>query len=1445
MKRGKASRRQVEADVLSDEAEMEVDARNEAKNMEDDDDDESMNEGEMNDEDDEEGDDDEQDPADDDEDDDEEGDANAPPQPPAERSEFLDAFYGLASSDARERAVGGQVILHHALLGPQANATDAAYALRRLLNGVCSGRAAARQGNASCLASFLKVAVLNGVLKEIQANSSDPKDQNTSMLAYVRNRLIAATSLEETGSTGRRKASEIKDNNFGRLFGVLAIVRSGILAPSTDSEEEQVQDILDTSEAYLNDLHALYNFKPYMREPAAHAVCTLVNAFFRLAKENNAATQIVSKLVVGSVIPLFLKNGDEGGDDTSPVSFDTFSAEQVALALNLQTNASLLDVSDDSHSLVILKEPVLTCQTIPAIASALAGTCTVNQPRTHLVWDTVWLYLTTESTSSSDDGSSRAVDQRILRTISIALTGQSESITSDNPLDILTAIMNLVVLEKLVGGSSTEKQEGGEEEATKGQSAHERRALALALVRNMMGVEFVSSLSGRTTLALDSDCIGSVVLQPNVIRHLLLDVVCAGVSGKRNQGDHLLKPVASATLDQLAQKITSFEAKLVVLKALVSCEPRFDGRTRTATVHDLLGLNKTDDDISPAYQTMWRDFIEFLQDRILKSAQHGIPGSAQDEDMNDSDVSDTVSPHEAAGLCDLMYNLAKRIVRIGAAAPGEKEQKEEEAEKVALELQKFRDSALQQIMSFMLAISFVHGKASEDKSSSSSKKKKKKSKSKEPTSKAVQVASTIERIGGTIPYDTRKILSSRFYSLLSDSTNAASHSLTANKKEIAMLGVVSYIANEYKDLEKHGYSILPAENRDDEDEDGNDQTSSEIVSDLLSKAQNAIDGIDETASPKDRFIVSVGLLASFLQLCLPSCNDPSEDQDVAEMADHEDVEEIRGLIEETKDCADEILGNTEDDEESNPLATLVALSINLLSSSFGESSDGARGASSKLTRELTKVVLSAGMMFLAKSSPTTQLDATVAAMVLQSVGVSIEDENDMEEEEEDGSDDDDDSENSETEAPFSLSRIEQENEDEKASKTEDDTEMEEAAKKPDQDTGDDEVMIDGNRLNSMLEDSDVDETELEHHEGADAALAKLLKLKQEARKAGQAAKERVELSQQIRCVPILELIVAGKPEGWGSLLRADIVMSMVPSLLGRWAQLEKKGTANASDPAAGERNALLNRLATFIKAKLLKSKMGSLVWTESIDIEDHCKATARKIMELAGRSSTEHQSCCYHSLPALFRSMPSGINAAASIYSEAVDEWSTKKSTRVDARLFEDLINSVPSIAQSILVLPLTKAAPGARSSFLKSECFRLIATLYNPKINNAANEQEKESLEKLMGARENFIESALSTLEDSEMQKAKRLKEVLRSIEKVVSFTSPHEALNRALPSDSLQKLEKGLKDVAEKTDSDAVKSLCESLVSRLSTDLQSAPKQTTSSKQNKKKKKKGKKKR
>ena len=78
-----------------------------------------------------------------------------------ERMPFMDTFYSLSSNDASERNLAAASLLEHIFSFQGKNIDDASgsvkdgcYALTRLLKGLCSGRASARQGFASCLSSF-------------------------------------------------------------------------------------------------------------------------------------------------------------------------------------------------------------------------------------------------------------------------------------------------------------------------------------------------------------------------------------------------------------------------------------------------------------------------------------------------------------------------------------------------------------------------------------------------------------------------------------------------------------------------------------------------------------------------------------------------------------------------------------------------------------------------------------------------------------------------------------------------------------------------------------------------------------------------------------------------------------------------------------------------------------------------------------------------------------------------------------------------------------------------------------------------------------------------------------------------------------------------------------------------------------------------------------------
>lgn len=161
---------------------------------------------------------------------------------------FMDTFYLLSSEDStKDRSIAARDLIHHCFFSDGGiNYKDSAYALNRLLNGLCSGRAASRQGFASCLTSFLRVAqsqgddALKSMLKEhSELQQTDLEDDHPAI--QIRQMLRSATDFStvenSTGKNsganknrfaGKMKGIEERDHVFGRLFGILAVVRSGM-----------------------------------------------------------------------------------------------------------------------------------------------------------------------------------------------------------------------------------------------------------------------------------------------------------------------------------------------------------------------------------------------------------------------------------------------------------------------------------------------------------------------------------------------------------------------------------------------------------------------------------------------------------------------------------------------------------------------------------------------------------------------------------------------------------------------------------------------------------------------------------------------------------------------------------------------------------------------------------------------------------------------------------------------------------------------------------------------------------------------------------------------------------------------------------------------------------------------------------------------------------------
>lgn len=960
---------------------------------------------------------------------------------------FLDSFYSLSAPNPKERSQAAQVMLHHCLLGPESNSKDAAYAFRRLLNGLCSGRAAARQGNASALASFLKIAFQLEKMEEIRSEAEKGGEKNpSSLLNYVRDRLISATDAQRT--QGKKKGSEERDYHFGRLFGILGVVRSRILLLPGDDDE-----IKEVASALVSDLVDLFWHKRWMREPAAHGITSMLNLFFGSSKK--ASQKIGWHLVKEVVIPkvLIVMQHDKSEGDDFQTLLEKSCAEQIGIGAYIQSQ------SQSKNLPFPLDQPIISTKSIPWIGQALSETSVIVQPRTHFVWDALWCYLTEKA------GKESSSEKETSPSSSKYCTRKTIPLGEDRVVDVIDAIMKIVVEEKLLRI---------EKDSSVSKATHERKALALCIVRNLSGVPFVSSISGPTQIMVPSDTIENVLLAKDIIRFLFLDVISAGK--KKQDAAHLLKPLALQVLGSWVEStIQSGDAnrQLACVKAITNCHPRFDTLTKTKTVSELLLPSNAVVTTESQYE-FWGKFFDHLESRFL--------------DLCSSEETSA----EAHGYVELMYTSAKNILHKSTEGEGEG----------ATGVIEWKKIATKRVLGFFMSAAFFD--------CSTIKKKTKKNEG--ACESALKVQANLQE-GQKIAYPLRVMISSRFFALVSDFVTTISHESASDEnakleKDSNTLALLEEICEDWIQLESIKAERFVLAENDDEDDDDDEDSPESVISYLRSKVAELKDNEDDDNESKKRCITGIAVLSITLHLHRLSCGSDDEMDDNPDADEEEDEENICNAIADLKAVASDFLGTEEND--SNPLLGLAEICTNILSSPLG-SGDIGRGAAPKLVREAIKYAWLGGLK-LASTMATkekTLLDDAVVSLLLDAIGAADnEDIPDDDAEMSDDEDDDESDDDSDDDLVFS-----------KASKVLDDDEEMKDDDKDNSDSENDEsdIELDPSKLNTMLEDDnldDIEDIELEHHEGADAALAKLIKMKQDARKAGQEAREKIERSNQ-------------------------------------------------------------------------------------------------------------------------------------------------------------------------------------------------------------------------------------------------------------------------------------------------------------------------------------------
>ena len=1152
---------------------------------------------------------------------------------------------------------------------------------------------------------------------------------------------------------------------------------------------------LQVTAGYTTDLIELYNYKNWLREPAANAIIELLTTL------DDTVTVTVANNVI---TPKFFLAEDEIDGNDREHWMQGLNAEQISVALYLQKSTNEL-----SKYNFPLDKAILTADTVSFLALALTSTSTVVYPRCHIVWNMVWLYLTEEN-----DG------RRQLCKVKGSYAEYSA---------IVRNIINQVVVDRLLGKGETS-----------GSPSNERKSLALQIVSTLMGA------ASNLNIVLPTESISNV-LSSDVVERVFLNVLCAsgGIGMKRSKAagsdngeniQHHLKSLTSTILSEMVQHCSDedfIDRRLAIVKALISADPRFDVRTKTQTVSTLLMLDhntKDSDEVDSRRGELWDNYLSFLEEEILTAS----------------------TLHNANMYVELMFKLAKRDL---ASAPAN------EARRV--------------IRFFMTAAFFdcsnVVSSQSMDKQTPSSKKKKgKKSSSKveekgpvpPELSSAIRIKDILhsQELDG-ISSPIRAIMSSRFYSLLSDFISTINSPSRAGNKSKNFYGNASKPESVYRALsEVTGVaSVLElsgAKRYTNETSELGGESPHEIArNNMLQVVKIADEALVNECGESDnaealhaKSIFTTGCASLMISLYLQLDNagvDVEEDEDDAEEhneAIHDFISDLSEIVSDFSGVIESKPSNSSDDDEENPLSGMASLLVNILSSPVGGEDVGQSNTSissaSKLTRETTKLAWSGVLSLISslhsRGSLTKNLvDEDVMNTLIESVcGSNAVQDDAGDDESMEGSDEEEDPD--EVFAKASSMDIDLE-EQQSASQQQSDTESE--------DPNEEDTELDPSRLeNMLLEDSDAEMDDvLEHHAGADKALAQLIKMKQDTRKASQSERERLDLCNRLRCASLLEALFSASVFKSGLLPLEAVLGSMVPILRSYKLiakSIEKTSTSTIASKSLNEKKALMGRLTSLVIEKLSKFRCSS----DELDASSESiqKAVSDMAEEMKHSLNLAHCSICSVALITVLRCMPDADSntEVATIYANAVQDWMSRKSTRIYTCVFEDLIQRLPSLATAVLVEPLIEAANNAHSGYLKCESLRLLSTFYRGD-RGTKDITSKKNQTILNGSCHKVAAILKESLCDASLNKAKNKDEVMNAVKHFTSYAKSHTSFISAA---DLIGLKEALDSVADSTKSTGMKNMCSKVAEEIAeiakevTPPQKQPKSATKKKKSKK---------
>lgn len=1086
-------------------------------------------------------------------------------------------------------------------------------------------------------------------------------------------------------------------------------------------------------------------------------------------QDNNSTwTHLSLKLTVPNLLQQGEKQEDEGAikdkkqDEPSSMEDDSilpinWTAEQIAVAFYIQNS---YERSNTDELLVPnwMESSLLSDDNLALFSNSLVATAH-TYPRRHLVWSQISkVLLPTDCT-----------------------TVKHLSLYSENKHSYIQALFQVVVEPHMVS------------------STHERKALALELMH-----DFARALPAKEM---------SIAFPP-MLRNLFLNTLSAPGSGSKKQ-HHLLQPLGQKILKSLVESACDESKDLFdrieTAKVLLEMDPRFDSRTKTNSIFSLL-LDKS---ITFNVEHL-NNLIDFLEMKVLSTAERIFNTEEKPKDnenlhMEDNDSERRALLHSLEGFLELLCNTVLKIsLNLNHAE---------------------RLEIFQRILFFLMTLSFFD--CSNLTLPPTKIKKKRKSRTVEAPNVHVAVKVGIKyKKDMKLPYLCRVSVSARFFSLLADfasvfvphGKNKNPNGLKPEEDEnegfaaeflLKKLEILERARTGWAALEENGAELLRPKL------DAESTHSRTVTAELMEYVNSTflINSItpndDKLFSLRRKCATNFAILVDTLLLQMLRCATESEEDQLHAEDDCDLDDELNSFIPLLCKVCQRIIQKEqlspsdiemEEEDLSKPIASLVEILIDILGiKSTGKS----RGASVRLLRDILRSVWSASLTLLAHSSSSASEQSSLEVgeavnLLLDSICGDVNSNNDTDPAE--GSDEEESIEKYEDEELFTSESLTKD-----FVESDSGDEHEHPGEQSNMDEEEEELVLDSAKLETLLlQGSDEEQDELEHHEGADSALARMIKLKQDSRKNAQRERERAVVAHQLRCISLLETLFSSK---YALLLSTEtVLLSLLPLLKAR-RELDKSLIVMLETKASGkgghsEKRSLLERITSVLTTKISKLKIKK-------DPIESVVTTAEAILTEARKSpSASHCLCCSAAMMFVlkFAIDEHSRKTIGSFFEVALVEWSTKRSSKLHSVLFEDVITRYPAFAVTSIGAALSSSASNGRSPFKMAESFQLLSLLYSTK--------EADAVQPLKLQMVSSVQSAISALsKDSPMLTTKRCRDVLKAVESMVSFALMHvkdkktwELLNVLTPL---------LTTLGESSKSDGVQKICTNLVSNIATGM------------------------